>query len=113
MSTKVTLPDVMSLRQAAFYLDQGEQSLRKLAGAGTIKATKTEEGRWSFTKEDLDAYRAAKASGAISRTPNANGKAFVIRVKAESYEEVKQFLSERGIEMTPRYGKSKPVTETE
>jgi hypothetical protein len=103
----LNFPDVMNLRLAAVYVDLSEQRLRTVAREGTVKGTKTEDGAWSFTKKDLDAYLEMKATQPRGGGRRGDGKLWIIRVKYENLEAVKAALEPFGIELQPRYNYQK------
>lgn len=106
----IQFPNPMSLRLAAVYVDVSEQRLRILVREGKIVATQDERGQWWITRETLDAYVASKKLGAprTSRSGRTtNGKAWIIKVKAENYDAVVAALEPFGIELEPRYNYAK------
>jgi hypothetical protein len=109
--TKIELPDVLSLRQAAFVLDLNEGTLRRLATENKVKSTKTEAGKFQFKMADLEAYKAKKATGGNGKV---SGKQFVIRIPADKFDAAKEALAALGIEApTPRFAKKVKTTTTE
>jgi hypothetical protein len=98
----IDYPDPMNLRLAALYADVSEMRIRALLREGKIKAAKDAEGRWSVTKADLDAYRATKGTRKASGE-RAEGKAWVIHVKAVNFDAVTKALAPLGIKLEPRY----------
>lgn len=103
----LNFPDVMNLRLAAVYVNISEQRLRTVAREETVKGTKDENGAWSFTKEDLDAYLEKKATQPRAGGQRGDGKLWIIRVKYENLKGVKEALEPFGIELQPRYNYEK------
>lgn len=121
-----TVPEVpaqpderIAIRQAAIYLDCSEQYMRAhLVRKAKIAFQKDEQGRWYTLKSTLDAYKAAQdvrrakatANGAKKATaePRATvGKLYVIRVKSEVNEAVREALAAFDITLDQRYNTEK------
>ena len=101
----IDFPDPMDLRLAALYLNVGEQRMRNLLREERIKATKDESGRWVVAKADMDSY--VETKGASRGGPRGDGKLWVIRVKHENLQGVKDALAKFEVELQPRYNYAK------
>jgi hypothetical protein len=100
----------ITLRLAAAYVNIAEQQLRKAAIEGRIPGAGKADGKWVFTREGLDQFVSEKAAKRATRASNANGKAYVIRVKAADFEAVTAALTAFNIKLEPRYAKAKKTT---
>jgi hypothetical protein len=98
----IDYPDPMNLRLAALFIDVSEMRIRALLREGKIKASKDAEGRWSVTKADLNAYAATKGTRKATGE-RAEGKAWIIHVKAVNAKDVQAALDKFGIKLEPRY----------
>jgi excisionase family DNA binding protein len=104
----VVFPDVMDLRLASVYLSVSEGRIRTLLREGTIKSTKDDNGHWSVTKADLDAYVQVKAtSPRKSGGASGTGKAYIVKVPFAKIQVIKDALAKEGVELLPRYDYSK------
>ena len=55
--SQVKFPDQMDLRTASIFLELTSARVRTLARTGDIPSTKTEDGKWSFTKAALTKWK--------------------------------------------------------
>lgn len=112
MSTQIDLsnvvfPDVMDLRTASIYLGLSEMRVRALARDESLTATKDEGGAWQFARTDLDAFKVTPRTRKASTKPRGEGKAFIVKVRYQDLEGVKEALADFGIELQPRYDYAK------
>lgn len=98
----IDYPDPMNLRLAALFIDVSEMRIRALLREGKIKAGKDAEGRWQVTKADLKAYADTKGTRKAGGE-RAEGKAWIIHVKAPNANAVREALEKFGIKLEPRY----------
>jgi len=104
--SKIVFPDVMDLRTAALYLGVSEMRIRTLARtpASGLKSGKDENGKWSFKKSDLDAYKSTpRVRKSTAGGVRGEGKAWIINVKHGDLEKVKAALKTFAVELQPRY----------
>jgi len=98
--SKIQFPEQMNIREAALFLELGEQRVRTLHRAGTLAASDT-TGRLMFVKKDLEAF---KSTPRVRNTSErAAGKAFVIRVTGDKLAAVQKYLEGQGIKLEQRY----------
>jgi len=102
MFKNVEFPDPMDLRLAAIYIGVSEGRVRSLSREGKI-GTKAEGGKWQYAKKELDAYLTAPKAARKTGAPHGEGKAFVVRIKFQDMQSVKDFLATKGISLEPRY----------
>lgn len=107
--SKVQFPDNMDLRTASIFLGLSEMRVRALARDGSLVGSKDEGGAWVFAKKDLETFKATPRvrKGGGKTGPRGDGKSWVIKVKFQDIEKVKEALGEFGIELTPRYDYAK------
>ena len=105
--SKVVFPDVMDLRTASIYLGLSEMRVRTLARDEALKATKDGDGVWQFAKGDLDTFKVTPRTRKASTKPRGEGKSFIIQIKYQDLEGVKEALADFGIELQPRYNYAK------
>lgn len=99
----VKFPDPMDLQEAAIYLQLSDMRIRALAREGDLKGIKDVDGKWSFKKADLDAFKATPRVRKAGGGKKVDGKAWVIHIKFDQFEKVKSFLAAQGINLEPRY----------
>lgn len=91
---------LLTLKEAAAYLEVTEQRVRTLLREKRVEAVKNDKGYWRVTKEALDSYNATKGQRVSGR------KAFVVRLTPEELEALNTFIGEQGWEevtVEPRY----------
>jgi hypothetical protein len=100
-------PDPMDLRIAALYLNVSEARMRTLLREGTVKSDKV-DGKWSIKRADLDTYKNDKGTAPRkSGGTRGDGKAWIIHVKFQDLQKVKDALTPLGIQLEPRYDYAK------
>jgi len=105
--SKIQFPDPMNIREAALYLNLGEQRVRTLHRTEELKADDT-SGRLMFKKADLDAWKAQpRKTGGGARAEGAAGKAYVIHVTGDKLAAVQKALEGAGIKLEQRYNYEK------
>jgi hypothetical protein len=100
--SKITFPDQMNIREAALFLNIGEQRIRALSRSGELKVTKNGAGQNVYAKADLEAFRNLPRKSGV-RKEGAAGKAYVIHVPAEQLVAVQDALSKLNVKLEQRY----------
>jgi hypothetical protein len=106
--SKVQFPDQMDLRTASIFLGLSEMRVRALARSEELPGSKDASGAWLFTKAELTTFkntpRTRKGGGG---GPRGDGKSWIIKVKFQDLEKVKEALAPFKIELKPRYDYAK------
>lgn len=92
--------ELLTLKESARYLGIGDFRMRHIILENKVTATKVKEGhinKWYVEKDSLDRYQSTKGRSKDGK------KAFLVRLSPEELEVVTKFLTEREIEIGPRY----------